>query len=903
MKFKTDPAYFLDSIYNGACILDNELTIRFWNKWLEAHTSLFREEVIGKKITELFPEINARQLKRKIVSMKALKSHTYYDAGTDGYLIKIKSFKYTNSFFKYMKQNVVISPFDKELEYALVMIYDQTRLFETQKKLEESESFQRAVFDRSASGIIILTTDGKIVSANESFRKMTGLSDDQLKGTDFGTLVGDSSESYRKNFLNLTDKGQDSFALELEIKAVRSFWCRLAGSVIFNNSGQPDFFVCIADDITERRTFLEELKNKSEYVQKILDFQSNIILVSDGRQILNCNKSFLNFFRSKSLEDFNAGNSDLARFFIKEDGLVSGENEQGWLEEVFQNFRIGVDSKIKMTDPFGAVRTFQVNFRVLPMTAGEYIVSLTDITDLENYYQIIKDANRILEIIVNERTEELKKANKMLEKSRQQLEQAQQIASIGSWEWSSAERKLICSDELLRIFGIEKDKTEITTDTFLNMVDAEDKDRVLSFIRNKAKPKDYFDETIHITGTDGEKRILHVRGRVTTDKDENLFILGTAHDITEMKKTEIALRQNEQLLSFIFEFASFGICLVDEVGNIVRVNRKFSKMIESDEETLKNANLFEIFSNESPEHKLNTFEWNYTFKNGIELDLLITAAEMNIEEGRRHYIYSFADITEKNRIEKIHREQEQMLIQQSKLAALGEMIGAIAHQWKQPLNSASLYVQLIEDDYDFNELTKEKLSKYVVEIMNQINYMAHTVEDFRTFFTPSKSLGEFSVVKSLNEVITLMKSSLEKHKINVTITADAEKSEDTVLFGYASEFKQVMVNLLSNSKDAIDSKRLTMPPVERKNIGNIEVSITELKNEIIVETSDDGGGIPEDSFKRIFESYYTTKGDEGTGIGLYMSRMIIENRMKGSITASNNDKGAVFTMRFPKKIL
>lgn len=901
MKFETNPAYFLDSIYNGACILDDELNIVFWNKWLEAHTSMSREQVIGQKITELFPEINARQLKRKIVSMKVLKSHTYYDAGTDGYLIKIKSFKYTNSVFKYMKQNVVISPFDEKMEYAIVMIYDQTRLFETQKKLEESESFQRAVFDRSANGIIILTTDGNIVTVNEAFEKLTGLVAEKVIGSHLSVFVGDMSQVCKENFFALVDKSKDSFEIELTIQTPRSFWCKLSGSVIFNANGQPDFFICIIDDITERKAFVEELKNKSEYVQKILDFQSNIIIVTDGKQILNCNKSFMNFFQTKSLEDFNVAHPDLSKFFIKQEGLITGEHELGWLEEVFQNFRLGKESKARMKDHFGSIRTFQVNFRILPMTAGEYIVSLTDITDLENYYQIIKDSNRVLEVIVNERTEELRRTNIMLENSRQQLEQAQHIASIGSWEWSSTDRVFKCSDELARILGIA-DKSELTTESLLDLVVDEDKNIVLSFIKGKKKPLDYFDETVQIVRSNGEKRIIHAQGRVTTDENNNIFVLGTAHDITEMKKTEMALRQNEQLLSFIFEFASFGICLVDEDGNIVRFNRKFTNLVGLEDERLKSSNLFDVFKRETKEHKLNTLEWYYTNSKGQLIDLLVTAAEMNIVEESRHYIYSFADITEKNRIEKIHREQEQMLIQQSKLAALGEMIGAIAHQWKQPLNSTSLYVQLIEDDYDFNELTKEKLSNYVVEIMDQINYMAHTIEDFRTFFTPSKSLGEFSITKALNDVINLMKSSIEKHKIKVNIISNISDTESFVLFGYASEFKQVMVNLLSNAKDAIESKRQSMPPIERKNIGNIDIIINESSNEITIEARDDGGGIPEHSIKNIFESYFTTKGEEGTGIGLYMSRMIVENRMKGSITAFNSDTGAVFKMCFPKNL-
>ncbi|MCD8490511.1 MAG: PAS domain S-box protein, partial [Geovibrio sp.] len=776
------------------------------------------------------------------------------------------------------------SPFDKDLKYALVMFYDQTRLFETQKKLEESESFQRAVFGRSASGIVILKTDKSILTTNESFRRMTGLGEDMLKGLSFENLLAPEFLSMCRECFGMLYTGQqDSITEEVLIQSPsgKTFWSRIAVSVIFDQEGRPEYIVCVMDDITERRNFLNELEKKSEYVQKILDFQSNIIIVTDGELLLNCNKSFLDFFQAKTLDEFKGRKKDLSAYFFKEHGLVTGEDEQGWLEEVFQNFRMGLDSKVKMRDPFGAVRTFQVTFRILPMTAGEYIVSLTDITDLENYHKILRDANRILEIIVNERTEELRKTNRMLESSRQQLEQAQQIARIGSWEWSGADRKLSCSDELYRIFGLDKNEVTLSDNNFLEMVAAEDMPLLQNMLSDETIAKGSFDEYIHINRIDGERRILRVQSRIRTDASGHINVLGTAHDITEIKRTETALRQNEQLLSFIFEFASFGICLVDKAGQFVRFNRKFSQILSIPENALKKQNFFELFPEADREKAPHTTEWKHELENGKTLDLLVTAGAVTMEEEKPHFIYSIADITEMNRIERIHREQEQMLIQQSKLAALGEMIGAIAHQWKQPLNSASLYVQLIEDDYDFNELTKEKLSEYVIEIMNQLNFMAHTVEDFRTFFTPSKSLGEFSVRKALDDVVALMKSSLEKHKINVKITTEGADPDCVVLFGYASEFKQVMVNLLSNSRDAIDAKRLSMPPLERKSIGNIEVAVIETDTEVIVETRDDGGGIPEEALKKIFESYFTTKGDEGTGIGLYMSRMIIENRMKG----------------------
>jgi PAS domain S-box-containing protein len=731
---------------------------------------------------------------------------------------------------------------------------------------------------------------------------MVGMEEKELHGMDFFSFISDEqAERCIQKFQELITRETDSISEDIEVYSPsgKFFWGKFSVSIIFDNNNTAQFIVGMMDDVTERKTMLEELAKKSEYVQKVLDFQANIILVTDGEEILNCNKSFLDFLGLRNLNEFKAKKKDFSEYFIKEPDLIIGEDEQGWLEEVFQNFRLGLESKVKMRDTLGAVRTFQINFRILPMTAGEYIVSLTDITDLENYHKILKDANRILEIIVNERTEELRNTNKMLESSRQQLEQAQQIATIGSWEWNNIDRTIHGSKELFRIFGIKTKDYKMNDEHFLSYVAEDDREILRKVVFSTQNFTQEFDEYIRISRTNGEKRILRLQGRIKAEDSGVIYLLGTAHDITELKRVESALRQNEQFLSFIFDSASFGICVVDERGSFVRLNRKFCEILHLNENYLKNKNLFDIFPEADPSTDMKATEWKWESADGEVTDLLVTAGSLMMEENKQHYIYSIADITEKNRIEKIHREQEQMLIQQSKLAALGEMIGAIAHQWKQPLNSASLYAQLIEDDYEFNELTKEKLSEYVNEIMHQLNFMAQTVEDFRNFFTPSKTVSEFSITSAVDDVLVLMKSSIDKHKINVEIKTDFKGEDDAYIYGYPSEFKQVMVNLLSNSKDAIDSKRASMPPLDRRNIGNITISIFNTDRETVVELSDDGGGIPAEAVKKIFESYFTTKGEEGTGIGLYMSRMIIENRMKGTISAGNKNNGALFTMRFP----
>ena len=217
-------------------------------------------------------------------------------------------------------------------------------------------------------------------------------------------------------------------------------------------------------------------------------------------------------------------------------------------------------------------------------------------------------------------------------------------------------------------------------------------------------------------------------------------------------------------------------------------------------------------------------------------------------------------------------KQLELLQQQSKLASMGEMIGAIAHQWRQPLNALAINLQNIEDDYEEGLVDEEFLEEFVKRNMKIVNFMSKTIDDFRNFFKTDKKRNNFSVKDAINEVIMIQKAQLSHNNIEITL-----KGEDFTLYSFENEFKQVILNIINNAKDAI------------KNNGKIEITISD--NKIVIE--DTGGGIDESIIHRVFEPYFTTKEQgKGTGIGLYMSKIIIEEHMKGKLNIiSLKDKG------------
>ncbi len=238
--------------------------------------------------------------------------------------------------------------------------------------------------------------------------------------------------------------------------------------------------------------------------------------------------------------------------------------------------------------------------------------------------------------------------------------------------------------------------------------------------------------------------------------------------------------------------------------------------------------------------------------------------------------------------------QEQILIQQSRLAAMGEMISAIAHQWRQPLNVIGLVIQNARLIYNRGKMDSDGFDKIVEKIMLQVNYMSKTIDDFRNFFKPNKLKDLFNPKDSILEVFNIVSAQLKHHYIEIKLKCD---SFDNSIYGYESEFKQVLLNIINNAKDSIIEKQKT-----QNYVGEIVVELIQKNEEIIITIIDNGIGISDEVLKHIFEPYFSTKDASGTGIGLYMSKIIIEEHMQGKIIAKNLENGAEFIVKLKGEV-
>ncbi len=245
-----------------------------------------------------------------------------------------------------------------------------------------------------------------------------------------------------------------------------------------------------------------------------------------------------------------------------------------------------------------------------------------------------------------------------------------------------------------------------------------------------------------------------------------------------------------------------------------------------------------------------------------------------------------------------NREQNEILYQQSKMAAMGEMLGNIAHQWRQPLSAISTAASGIKLQDSVNQLDKKLMYQGLDAIVQNTQTLSETIDDFRNFFKTDKFTKEFQIQTCYAKVITLISANLKNKNIQII-----ENIEDITLNSYENELVQALLNLINNARDALLE-------IE-SNKKYIFIDIYEQKDEVLITIKDNAGGIKEDIIDKIFEPYFTTKHQsQGTGIGLYMTQKIIQSSLKGSITISNStfiykDKnyiGALCEIRLPKSL-
>jgi len=381
------------------------------------------------------------------------------------------------------------------------------------------------------------------------------------------------------------------------------------------------------------------------------------------------------------------------------------------------------------------------------------------------------------------------------------------------------------------------------------------------------------------------------------------------------------LKESEEKLRTLFDIAPILLNAFDQNTNVTLWNKECQKVfgwsfaeIESSSDPLKlfykNPKKYqEVLASFSNQNYGVFNEWHPQTKDGNSL--IVMWANVKLPSGE--IINIGYDITNQRKNEhrlrdakleleelnnslesKIKEEidkstkHQTMLMHQSKLAQMGEMIENIAHQWRQPLAQINSYVLLIDLALSEHDLKELNIEDKLLEIESLTAYMSKTIDDFRNYFHPNKNKNTFEIVKAIEKSYDIVKGLIKTNHIKVSLDIQDGLKSDS----YLEEMQQVILTLLNNAIEALVSMRIELP--------EIFIQAYEKKGEIFISIGDNAKGIDEEMQEKIFEPYFTTKHKtQGTGLGLYMAKMIIENGFNGRLSVQNRLNGAYFTIQIP----
>ncbi|RXJ89412.1 hypothetical protein CRV01_07985 [Arcobacter sp. CECT 8983] len=482
-----------------------------------------------------------------------------------------------------------------------------------------------------------------------------------------------------------------------------------------------------------------------------------------------------------------------------------------------------------------------------------------------------------------------------LKTSEKNLLKAEKMSNLGHFRYDFKTNTLTLSKNIKSVFGLANETKITLEDLVKNFTHEEDRENVVKrFFLGKYKKRGYRTEYRIIRQSDKEVRHVNCNIEFKKDKSKEVhLVIGTIQDITEF-----ALIQNElSILRQAVEQAPISFVITNKKGEVEYVNSHFTKVsgYSFSEITGKNIDVLQSDTMDEEEYD-NLWQtissgktWSGVFRNISKNKkefwerAIIFPIFSKKDKKIINYMAIKQEITKELKLQEELKDKEELMIAQSRHAAMGEMISMIAHQWRQPISVVAMSANNILMDIDLDMIDKEALEENAQDIISQTQYLSQTIEDFRNFFKPNKQKESFFVEDVFKDAISVMGKTLENNNIEVKKEFTSGKKVNS----FEKEFLQVIINILKNAKEV-----LVQRDIEHKRIDVYEYLDGE---NIIIKICDNAGGIPEEIINNIFEPYFTTKDElEGTGLGLYMSKIIVEKHLEGKIKAYNQNFGACF---------
>ena len=483
-----------------------------------------------------------------------------------------------------------------------------------------------------------------------------------------------------------------------------------------------------------------------------------------------------------------------------------------------------------------------------------------------------------------------KKAEKDLKRSEERWKFILESDSENVWDWDIENNKVIQSDNLGAISEITGSKLNNNSSKLSN-IHPSDIDRVnKDFNAHIAGKTEFYVNKHRLVKDDGSWSWILSRAKIVNRSEDGtpLRVIGTHTDITE-----------KELAKIVYENTSQAILTSNSKNQIISINNAFTKITGySEKDSLGQEPSFlssgmhdDEFYDEMWESINSTGHWSGQIYNRSKSgDILLAYQEINrvvdAEGNVDHYVSMFNDITQEEKNKQERQMREEYLIQLSRMAQMGEMISMIAHQWKQPLSaissvSANLQIQLEIEKFDLTDKDERaKCQNYFThrlqDIDKYIQGLATTMDDFRNFHNPNKRRTLTDISSPVIKALSIIKASLNFDGVDVY---EDYKSKDSISI-HENEIIQVLLNIFKNAQDNFKDSATINP--------KITISSKDIEKGCILKICDNGGGIPEDIIEKIFDPYFSTKNEKGgTGLGLYMSKTIIESHHNGRLHAQN----------------
>lgn len=390
------------------------------------------------------------------------------------------------------------------------------------------------------------------------------------------------------------------------------------------------------------------------------------------------------------------------------------------------------------------------------------------------------------------------------------------------------------------------------------------------------------------------------------------------HEVHERKQAEKDLAENRQILRTLIDSVTMWISYFDTSGRYIVANQRYADTFGMPLERIEGSHFSDVLPaslirSQAPHIARCLNGETVTFEEAADLGaaqpLYTTGTYVPVRDSEGAIIggvVAVADISALKRAEVALKElnttleqrvnqqteenllKERLLLQQSRHAAMGEMVSAIAHQWRQPLNALAINLANLQDSFEFGELNREVMDDSMRTSHQLIQGMSRTIDDFRDFFRPRQRREKFQIEAAIHDAAKLVEASLNNSQIELVV--DCEENIET--YGISNELGQVVLNLIVNAKDASLERHIAAP--------RIAVHLSRSGEEASITVEDNAGGIDPQVGERIFDPYFTTKS-MGTGIGLYMARIIVERHFNGHIAFTNTGAGTRFNIVFPLK--